>query len=87
MDNELNDYKAEQVKKIKKWKNSKPGVVSNVMSKAAAPVASVINAVIPESAIRGALEGANELGRLLADTKGIVRKSQLNSIEDLPSDM
>lgn len=84
MDNELNDYKAEQVKKIKKWKNSKPGVVSNVMSKAAAPVASVINAVIPESAIRGALEGANELGRLLA---GIVRKSQLNSIEDLPSDM
>lgn len=34
------------------------------MSKAAAPVASVINAVIPEAAIRGALEGANELGRL-----------------------
>lgn len=83
MDNELNDYEAEQVKKIKKWKNSKPGVVSNAMSKAAAPVVSVINVVIPEAAIRGALEGANEVGRLLADTKGIVRKSQLNSIEDL----
>jgi hypothetical protein len=39
--------------------------------------------VIPEKAIRGILDGANEVGRLLADTNDLKRDGKVSEIKDL----
>lgn len=77
------DYELAQISEIIKWKSAEPSVVSQAFGKALAPLAWTIKKVVPDKAVQGLLDGANEVGRLLTDKKDIVRKAQVVEIEDL----
>lgn len=77
------DYELAQISEIINWKSAEPSVVSQAFGKALAPLAWTIKKVVPDKAVQGLLDGANEVGRLLTDKKDIIQKAQIVEIEDL----
>ncbi len=70
MDDELkplNDYEQAQIRAIREWKNEEPGVVSKAVGFVLAPVAWLVNKLIPQAAMRGALDLSNVAGKWMAD--------------------
>lgn len=81
--NETSEYELLQISEILKWKNTEPSVVSQAFGKVFAPLAWTIRKIVPDKAVQGLLDGANEVGRMLTDKKDIMRKAKVTSIEDL----
>ncbi|MDF2789804.1 MAG: EcsC family protein [Neobacillus sp.] len=76
-------FEKQQMDQINKWKNEEPSVVNQAFEVALKPVSWLVEKVIPEKAIKGLLEGANEAGRFLADTNDIIRDGQVSKIQNL----
>ena len=77
------DYENSQVKAIVEWKNREPSVVSQGLGTLAAPLAWAVKKVIPESAMRAVLNGANSAGEFFADEGDIRKEAGVASIDDL----
>jgi hypothetical protein len=82
---ELSDYERQQVQAIDAWKTEEPGVVSHAFGSVVEPIVWLVQKVVPDSAIRGAIEGASALGQYLTDTKDILRDARVENIADLRS--
>jgi hypothetical protein len=80
---ELNDYERQQIQAIDAWKIEEPGVASHAFGSVVEPLVWLVQKVVPESAIQGAIEGASVLGQYLTDTKDILRDAQVENIADL----
>lgn len=83
METNRSDYEDNQVKAIVEWKNKEPGVVSKSLGFLATPFTWVAKKLIPESAMRAVLNGANSTGEYLADESDILRDANVEKIEDL----
>jgi hypothetical protein len=81
--NPLTLYEKQEIEKINEWKNAEPGVVTQAFGTLLKPVSWIVEKVIPEKAIQGLLDGANGVGRFLADTNDIKRDGKVSKIEDL----
>ena len=79
----LTKYETAQVSKIRKWKTEEPSVVSNALGVILSPITWLINKIIPEAAIRGALDLSSSAAEWLTDTKDIVRDAGVKSVEEL----
>lgn len=79
----LTSYEVSQIDLIRKWKNEEPGVLSRAFGVISAPISWLVNRVIPEAAIRGALDCANAIGQHLADSNDIKKDADINSISEL----
>lgn len=85
--NEPSVYEQQQIAAIAAWKADEPGVASQALGIALEPVAWLVQKLVPENAVRAALDAASTLGRSLADTADILRDggvadvAQLRSIE------
>lgn len=77
------DYENSQVKEIVEWKNAEPSIVSQGMGTLAAPLGWVVRKVIPESAMKATLNGANSAGEFLADEGDILRDGGVSDVEEL----
>ncbi|WP_303839809.1 EcsC family protein [Selenomonas ruminantium] len=77
------DYENSQIKAIVEWKNREPSVVSQGLGTLAAPLAWLVKKVIPESAMRAVLNGANSAGEFLADEGDIRKEAGVVSLEEL----
>ncbi len=84
-ENKLSRYEKEQVKEIGKWKDEEPGVLSQAFGIIIEPLAWFINKIIPEKAIRGALDFSNYLAKWMADTKDVLRDADVCDVEGLKS--
>ncbi|MDR4886296.1 EcsC family protein [Fredinandcohnia sp. QZ13] len=82
-DNPITKYEEEQIELINKWKNEEPSVLNRTFGVVLKPVYWAVEKVIPEKAIQGLLDGANEVGRIFADTNDIIRDGKVQKIEDL----
>ncbi len=80
---ELSDYERQQIQAIDAWKAEEPGVVSQAFGLVVEPLAWLVQKLVPESAVRGAIEGANALGKWLTDTKDILRDAQVENVAEL----
>jgi len=80
---QLTKYETNQVTEIQKWKAEVPSVVSKALGVALAPVAWLIDKIIPEAAVRGALDFSSSAAEWLTDTKDIVRDAAVNSVVEL----
>ena len=80
---ELNNYEKIQIKEIEKWKNEEPGVVRQAMGKPIEPLIWVLKKVVPEAAIRGALDFSNTTAEWLTDTKDVLRDGEVTKVTDL----
>lgn len=83
MGKKLTKYENQQVKLIKAWKAEKPSVISKSLGVILSPVTWVINKIIPEAAIRGALAFTATVAEWLSDTSDILRDGKVGSIKDL----
>ncbi|KIL47031.1 EcsC family protein [Jeotgalibacillus campisalis] len=81
--NPITIYEKEQLEHINKWKNEEPSVLNQAYGAVLKPVSWVVEKVVPEMAIQGLLDGANEVGRYFADTKDLLRDGQVLKIQDL----
>jgi hypothetical protein len=79
----LSPYEISQAVDIYNWKNSEPGVISNAVGHALAPVNWAIQKIIPEKAIMGALDLANRGARQMADSRDLLREANVSSIQEL----
>lgn len=79
----LTQYEREQISAIEKWKKEEPGVVSKAVDFALTPLTWLVNMVVPEAAIQGALDFSNTMAQWLTDTDDIIRDGCVSSLSDL----
>ena len=79
----LTKYEKEQVDAIEKWKKEEPGVVSRAVGFVIEPLAWLVNKVVPEKAVRGALDFSNAMAKWFTDTSDVVRDSCVSSLGEL----
>ncbi|WP_242370688.1 EcsC family protein [Anaeromyxobacter sp. SG26] len=80
---ELTKYEAEQLTRIEQWEAEEPGVVSKAVGFITAPLAWAAQKVIPEAAIRGALDLSNSAAKFLADSDDLLRDARVSSLPEL----
>ena len=73
MEKSLNEYENQQVELIKEWKAEEPSVISKSLGVMLSPATWLINKIIPEVAIRGALDFSSATAEFLTDTNDIKR--------------
>ena len=79
----LNDYERSQVTAIQEWKEREPSVASKVTGHVLAPVAWLINHLIPQAAMRGALDLSNTAGKWMADIGTLKKDAGVNAFSEL----
>ncbi len=79
----LTKYESTQITAIRKWKTEEPSVVSKALGVVLSPITWLINKIIPEAAIRGALDFSSSAAEWLTDTKDITRDAGVSSVEEL----
>ncbi len=83
--NKLTKYENDQIGEITKWKEDVPSVISKAFGLVLSPVTWLINKVIPQAAIRGALNFSSSAAEWLTDTDDIIRDAGVGSVADLKS--
>jgi hypothetical protein len=81
--NPLTPYEKSQVKEITKWKKEEPGVVSKAFGIALEPLAWLIKQVVPEAAMRGALDFSCTAAQWMTDTKDVMRDGGVRDLGEL----
>lgn len=76
-------HESQQLRAIQAWKREEPGVVSKTFGVVLEPLAWLIKKVVPEAAIRGALDFSSSMAGWLTDTKDVIRDGGVSSIEEL----
>lgn len=77
------DYENRQIELIKDWENQVPGVVAKGVGLLAKPAAWLVQKVVPQSAIKAALNAANSAGKKLADESDVLRDGNVQTIEEM----
>lgn len=80
---DLTPYEHSQIEKIKEWKKEEPGVLSKAFGIAVEPAAWLVHKVVPEAAIKGALDLSNQLAKWLTDAENIKKEANIVNITDL----
>ena len=76
-------YEQKVLKKIRAWEAEAPGWGSRLLAKPGSTVAQVVQVVVPPSAVRAALLGADKLGRKLSDERSILKRAGVSALSDL----
>jgi len=81
----LGEYEKEQIRAINIWRTEKPTVVNTALSYVIFPISIFLQAIVPESAMRGAIDGTSAAAEWLADEGDILRKGEVSDIDVLKS--
>jgi len=76
-------YESQQLRAIQAWKREEPGVVSKTFGVVLEPLAWLVKKVVPDAAIRGALDFSSSMAGWLTDTKDVIRDGGVSFIEEL----
>lgn len=79
----LTEYEAEQLSQIRAWQRESPGWGTRLLAKPGSKVASAVQAMVPEDALRAALDGVNRVAEKLADERSILRRAGLETLAEL----
>jgi hypothetical protein len=75
----MTPYERKVLKELRAWQAEPPGWGTRLLAKPGSTVAEVVKVVVPPSALRTALEGADKLGRRLADERSILKRAGVAS--------
>ena len=81
----LTQYEQQQLDRLRRWQAEPPGWGARLMAKPSGRIVQAMQAVVPDSALRSALEGANALADKLASERSILRRAKLASLAELRS--
>lgn len=76
-------YEQQQIKAIQLWQGQAPKFSSMLMGMALTPAAKLVDMVIPESALRAALEASCKIGEKLANPDAVLKQANVSKIGDL----
>lgn len=79
----LGEYEKEQIRAIEEWKKEKSGVVSTALGSVMFPISVLIQSLVPQSAIRGAISGTSAAAKWLVDEGDVMRKGEVSEIDGL----
>ncbi len=85
MENKLTKYERQQIKQIEDWKAEEPSIISKSLGITLSLPIRLINKIIPEATIRGALDISSTTAKWLTDTQDIIRAGKVEKLEDLKS--
>lgn len=77
------NYEKEQMVEIQKWKDEVPNVITRAFGVALEPLSRLAQKVVPESAIKGALDFSNYAAQWLTDVNDIKRDAHVCEISEL----
>jgi len=80
---EPTDYEKSQVDAIVAWRKEEPGVATRAVGVVVAPLARLVQRVVPEATIRVAIDGASAAGKWLADAGDVRRDAGVDRIAEL----
>jgi hypothetical protein len=81
--NVLTEYETRQLKLIRDWQAEAPGWGTRLLAKPGSKVASAVQALVPEDALRAALEGVNRVAEKLSDERSIIKRAGVAELADL----
>ena len=79
----LTEYESRQLKQIRQWQGESPGWGTRLLAKPGSKVASAMQAMVPEQALRAALDGANRVAEKLADDRSILKRGGVGTLAEL----
>lgn len=71
----MTPYERKALKQLRAWQAEPPSWGTRLLAKPGGKVAEMVNVVVPASALRAALKGADSLGRRLADERPILKRA------------
>jgi hypothetical protein len=77
------EYERREMEAIAEWKREEPGIVSKAFGIVAAPAVWLVKLVVPDAAVKGALQAANWVANSLADSADICRDGGVSSAAEL----
>lgn len=77
------EYIEKQLVEIKKWEEQKPSIINNSLNKVFQPMSRFTTKIIPESVVEQAIYHAHNLGQKLSNKSDILKKANVNTIEEL----
>lgn len=81
--NALSRYEARQLQTIRQWQDESPGWATRLLAKPGGKVAGAVQAMVPEEALRAALDGVNRLAEKLSDQRRLLKRAGVGSLEEL----
>jgi hypothetical protein len=79
----MTPYEQRALRELRAWQAEPPSWGTRLLAKPGSKVAGIVQVVVPVSALRAALEGADRLGRKLADERSILARAGAPSLEAL----
>lgn len=79
----LTTYEEQQLREIREWQTQSPGWGTRLLAKPGSKVAGAVQALVPEDAIRAALEGVNRVAEKLSDERSILKRAGVTELDDL----
>jgi hypothetical protein len=80
---EMNSYEQKALRELRSWQGEAPGWGTRLLSKPAGKAAEIVQAVVPVSALRAALEGAHRVAQKLSDHRPLLKKAGVAELKDL----
>lgn len=77
------DYEKSQEREIEKWKSEEPSVISKTFGVILSPLTWAVNKVIPEAAIKSAIDLSSSAAEWLTDTSDVIRDAKVGSVAEL----
>lgn len=79
----LTEYESRQLAQLREWQNETPGWGTRLLAKPGSKVAGAVQALVPEDALRAALDGVNRVAEKLSDERGVLKRAGVEAVEDL----
>jgi hypothetical protein len=79
----LTEYEKRQLRLIRDWQAESPGWGTRLLAKPGSKIAGAVQALVPEDAIRAALEGVNRVAEKLSDERSILKRGGVTELEAL----
>jgi hypothetical protein len=76
----LTEYEERQLAQLRTWQEEQPGWGTRLLAKPGGKVAQAVQALVPEDALRAALDAVNRVAEKLADERAILKRA---GVEDL----
>jgi hypothetical protein len=79
----LSDYEKRQLKLIRDWQAESPGWGTRLLAKPGSKIAGAVQALVPEDALRAALDGVNRVAEKFSDERPILKRAGVSSLSEL----
>lgn len=79
----LTNYESKQLAEIEAWKTKEPSVADKTMGIVVQPFAWMVQKLVPEKAIMGALQMARKLSTMTVDTADVLREAGVREVSDI----